>query len=125
MEGRHGLTGITSEELKVSEIDAIQKVGGMCYIEKAGIAQTSEGKTVSGEFIDSIHGDDWIKATIETRLQKLLTETDKLTFDARGIALLQSELTTVLNEGFANGIIDSNDETGSPIFLLLRFNVQI
>ncbi|EID6355177.1 DUF3383 family protein [Listeria marthii] len=114
--GRHGLAGITSEELKVSEIDAIQKAGGMCYIEKAGIAQTSEGKTVSGEFIDSIHGDDWIKATIETRLQKLLTETDKLTFDAQGIALLQSELTTVLNEGFANGIIDSNDETGEANF---------
>ncbi|MBM5675608.1 DUF3383 family protein [Listeria seeligeri] len=110
--GRHKLEGITAEMLKVSEIDAIQKAGGLCYIEKAGIPQTSEGKTVSGEFIDSIHGDDWIKATIETRLQKLLTETDKITFDARGIALLQGELTTVLNEGFANGIIDSNDETG-------------
>ncbi|PCZ07325.1 hypothetical protein AWL03_14550 [Listeria monocytogenes] len=110
--GRYDLKGVTAEDLKATEIDAIQQAGGLCYIEKAGIAQTSDGKTVSGEFIDAIHGDDWIKSTIETRLQKLLTETDKLTFDAQGIALLQGELTTVLNEGFTNGIIDRNDETG-------------
>lgn len=109
--GRHDLVGITAQELKASEVIAIQNAGGTAYVAKGGIPQTSEGKTVSGEYIDALHGDDWVKSSIETNVQKLLTETDKLTFDARGIALLQGVVTTVLNEAFANGIVDMDDET--------------
>ncbi|EUJ24763.1 hypothetical protein PGRAN_02670 [Listeria grandensis FSL F6-0971] len=109
---RSNLVGITASELTSAQVDEIHAQGAVAYIIKAGVSQTSEGKTANGEFIDALHGDDWVKSTIETRLQKALTDADKVTFDSRGIALLQSELTSVLDEAFLNGIVDSDDETG-------------
>lgn len=111
--GRPNLIGITAQKLMVSNLEEIHKAGGLAYVEKAGIPQTSEGKTISGEFIDSLHGDHWIKSNIESRLQRLLSNTDKITFDSNGIALLRNELTTVFEEAFSNGIIDVVDETGN------------
>ncbi|MGX7417809.1 DUF3383 family protein [Carnobacterium gallinarum] len=111
--GRPNLIGITAQKITVSGLEEIHSVGGLVYVEKAGISQTSEGKTISGEFIDALHGDHWIKSNIESRLQHLLSSTDKITFDSNGIALLRNELTTVFEEAFTNGIIDVVDETGN------------
>ena len=108
---RKNLVGISPSKVTQGELEAIHTAGGIAYVTKAGIAQTSEGKTVGGEFIDALHGDQWIKATIETRLQTLMTNTDKISFDANGIALLDSELTTVFEQAYTNGIVNMNDET--------------
>ena len=73
--------------------------------------QTSEGKTMSGEFIDACM-DHWVKSNIETNVQRLLSTTDKLTFDSNGIALLDTTVANVLETAFNNGIVDIVDETG-------------
>ncbi|KMT62655.1 DUF3383 family protein [Paenilisteria newyorkensis] len=109
---RKDLVGITATELTALQVDEIHAQGAIAYILKAGVPQTSEGKTANGEFIDALHGDDWVKSTIETRLQKALTDADKVSFDSRGIAQLQSEVVAVMDEAFANGIVDIDDETG-------------
>ena len=44
---------------------------------------------MSGEFIDALHGDHWVKSNIETNVQRLLSTTDKLTFDSNGIAFIR------------------------------------
>ena len=108
---RNNLVGISPSKITQGELEAVHAAGGIAYVAKAGINQTSEGKTVSGEFIDALHGDQWIKATIETRLQTLMSNTDKISFDSNGIALLESELTTVFEQAFTNGIIDMDDES--------------
>lgn len=69
-------------------------------------------KTMSGEFIDALHGDHWVKSNIETNVQRLLSTTDKLTFDSNGIALLDTTVANVLETAFNNGIVDIVDETG-------------
>ena len=66
---------------------------------------------MSGEFIDALHGDHWVKSNIETNVQRLLSTTDKLTFDSNGIALLDTTVANVLETAFNNGIVDI-DETG-------------
>ena len=111
--GRPRLVGVTPRNLKVAELENIHTNGGFAYVEKAGVPQTSEGKTAAGEFIDALHGDHWVKSTIEARLQHLLSNSDKIEFNAHGIALLQSEVISVLDEAFANGIVDMDDETGA------------
>lgn len=113
---RHELVGITEQQFKQSDIDEIDSIGGMVYVNKAGIPQTSEGKTMSGEFIDALHGDHWVKSNLETRIQTLLSTTDKLSFDASGIALLNDAASNVLEQAFVNGIIDRDDETGNGKF---------
>jgi len=110
--GRSNLAGITPSDLDIVELNAIHRAGGVAYVEKAGIPQTSEGKTLSGEFIDALHGDHWVKSAVESQIQGALTNSDKINFDASGIALLRAKLTDVLDEAHVNGIVDTDDESG-------------
>lgn len=86
------------------------------YVTKAGKAQTSEGLTLSGDYIDALHADDWIRAELETQIQKLLQDNDKITFDANGIGQIEAVVTTVLRTATENGIILIDSETGMGKF---------
>lgn len=110
---RSNLVGIKANQLSISELNAIEKVNGIAYVTKGGIPQTTEGKTIGGEYIDALHGDHWVKSNVETNVQRLLSTTDKLTFDSNGIALLDTTVANVLETAFNNGIIDIVDETGA------------
>lgn len=110
---RNGLKGIKAQELTQGQINEVADKGGIVYVAKAGIPQTSEGKTIGGEYIDALHGDHWVKANLETSIQNMLSTTDKLSFDASGIALLNAAASNALETAFTNGIIDANDETGT------------
>lgn len=107
---RNGLIGITPNQLSVSALEAIHAVNGIAYVTKAGIPQTSEGTTLSGEFIDALHGTHWVKANMESQLQNVLSTTDKLTFDSNGIDLLNVTASNVLEVGFQQGIVAADDE---------------
>ena len=111
--GRTNLAGIKENKLTIADLNAIHEAGGIAYVNKAGIPQTSEGKTVGGEFIDALHGDHWVKSNVESKIQQLLSNTDKLTFDSNGIALLTSVVSNVMQTAFVSGIIDMIDETGA------------
>ncbi|QIL50113.1 DUF3383 domain-containing protein [Weissella coleopterorum] len=86
------------------------------YVNKAGKDQTSEGLTLSGDYIDALHADDWIRAELETEVQKLLQDNDKITFDATGIGQIEAVVTTVLRTATENGIILVDSETGMGKF---------
>lgn len=109
---RSNLIGIKANSLSISDLNAIEKVNGIAYVVKGGIPQTTEGKTIGGEYIDALHGDHWVKSNVETNVQRLLSTTNKLTFDSNGIALLESTVANVLETAFNNGIIDIVDDTG-------------
>ena len=119
---RGNLVGIKAQDLTQSQIKEIEDLGGMVYVTKAGIPQTSEGKTVGGEYIDALHGDHWVKANLETKIQTLLSTTDKLSFDATGIALLNDAASNVLETAFTNGIIDANDDTGTGNYSVITLD---
>lgn len=107
---RSDLVGITPQSLTIGQLEAIHTAHGVAYVNKAGIPQTSEGTTMSGEFIDAIHGTHWVKASLESQLQYTLSTTDKLSFDASGIDLLNAVASNVLETAFAQGIVAADDE---------------
>lgn len=107
---RSGLVGITAQPLGVSEVEAIDAANGIAYISKAGVAQTSEGTTLSGEFIDAVHGTHWVKANMESQIQNVLTTSDKVDFDLNGIDLLNVTASNVLETATQQGIVSRNDE---------------
>lgn len=109
------LTGITPLGLNADELAAIHEDGAIAYVKKAGIAQTSEGITVSGEYIDVMHGKSWVKTNMENNIQSAFANNGKVSFDSRGIALFDSAATTVLQRAFAQGIIAA-DEDDNPIY---------
>lgn len=99
------LVGVTPRTLTAAEIQALDSNNVNAYVFKAGKAQTSEGKTANGEYIDVVHGQDWIKADMENELQTSLQNAGKVPYDNRGINLLEAAVTTTLQRGFRNGII--------------------
>ena len=99
------LSGIDPMTYSDTQLKAIHDANGITYIEKAGDDVTSEGKALSGEYIDIIDCKDWIISQIIYRTQKLLNSTGKIPYDNTGIALLEAECLTVLKEAASMGMI--------------------
>ena len=113
------LKGVKPINFTAFQLTEIHKVGAITYIEKSGIQQTSEGLTLGGEFIDALHGDDWVKSEIESSIQNLLSSSDKVSYDSNGIAQIQGVVTNVLMQATTNGIILVNPETNSGSFSVI------
>jgi len=99
------LKGVTPIYPTQTELDAIELDNAIAYVMKAGKGQLSEGKLANGEYIDVIHGQDWIKADMENEIQNTLANSPKLPYDARGIGAIQAAMLTTLGRGYNNGII--------------------
>lgn len=103
------LTGVTPEDLSPTELNTIHAEGGMAYVTKAGVNQTSEGKVVSGEYVDVIHGKDWIKLNLEQQIQYLLSTNPKIPYTNTGIAQIEDTARTVFETAGTMGIIADSD----------------
>ncbi|WP_301171032.1 DUF3383 family protein [Brevibacillus nitrificans] len=104
------LKGIVPLEIDETELQEIHALGANTYVTKAGDNVTSEGKTVSGEYIDLIHSRDYLVFSIQYAIQKLLNRAPKIRYDNTGIAQLESEVRTVLKRADLNGMIAHDDE---------------
>lgn len=107
---RRLLKGITAIDLRSYELDEIHEAGANAYVVKAGVPQTSEGIVATGEYIDFYHGRDWIKANMETELQAMLTNNDKVPSNTNGVSMVGAVATSVLSTAGKQGIVDTNDE---------------
>ncbi|MCG7409044.1 DUF3383 domain-containing protein [Paenibacillus sp. ACRRX] len=119
-------TGISPLKLTSTQLMEIHDNGAITYVNKQGEARTSEGKTVSGEYIDVIMSRDYVRARMEAQVQNLLNQSDKIPYTNAGIAQIESAVVNVLHEAFRMGII-AEDESGEPLFgtsFLLRDQVE-
>lgn len=103
------LKGIEPLDLTSAEIADIHTAGLMTFVTKAGDNVTTEGKVTSGEYIDIVDAKDYIISQIEYRVQKLLNNASKLPYTNAGIAAIEAEVVGVLNDAYANGIIDTKE----------------
>ncbi|MGL5301491.1 MAG: DUF3383 family protein [Weissella confusa] len=113
----HDLTvpGLTADDWDALQVSVLDQAGLVAYLVKSNnIAQTTSGKTVSGQYIDVIMGIDWVSSQTQAALQDVLTNNDKVPFTASGIALLQSVVENVMTLAYTNGIIDTDDASGEP-----------
>lgn len=109
------LKGIEPQDLSDLEIEAIHKKGGLTFVAKAGDNVTTEGKSVSGEFIDIIDSEDYVIQQLAFKTQRLLNRSPKVAYTNNGIAMLESVAVDVLQTAFNNGMI-ATKEDGSPDF---------
>lgn len=110
------LQGITPDNLTSQELAGINNIHAIAYEEMMGRGQTSEGTTLSGEYIDLLHGVMWVQTTCQSRLQKLLQDNGKIPYEAQGIAMIRSVITQVLNEAHDKEIIMTDEHSGSGMF---------
>lgn len=99
------LKGITADQITVQEKSAIDRVHAIAYIEVSGQGETSEGWVLSGDYIDSLHGDLWVKTNMGDKIQKYLQNTDKVPYDQRGINALAAICSQVLQQAYEQGIV--------------------
>ncbi|ETT45222.1 hypothetical protein C162_21838 [Paenibacillus sp. FSL R7-269] len=113
------LVGIAPMDIDATELSAIHALGANTYVTKAGTNVTSDGRAVSGEFIDLIHSQDYIVFSIQYAVQDLFNRAQemrtKIPFDNRGIAQIESASRTVLQRAFLQGMI-ATDEDGVALY---------
>ncbi|WP_026678214.1 DUF3383 family protein [Fictibacillus gelatini] len=109
------LNGITPLNVSASELATIHTDGAIVYVTKSGRPQTSEGQVASREYIDVMHGKDWIKVNMENEIQAVFSNNPKVPYDGRGISLVEGAATTTLKQAFTNGIIAA-DNDGNPLY---------
>lgn len=99
------LKGVVAEVYTEAELDAFHKAGAFAYVTKAGDDVTTEGFAQSGVYIDETENMDYVIQNIEYRVQKVLNNTAKVSYDDSGIALLESATVSALQEAAVNGVI--------------------
>lgn len=109
------LQGISASEVSEANLSTLATNNALTYIEKYGVAQTTEGKVSTGEYIDVILGSYFIEFGVEQGLASLLVNSSKIPYSNAGIAQLASVVTKVLRQAVAQDII-LQDEDGQGIY---------
>lgn len=110
------LEGITPEDLTTQERAGIENSHCIAYIQVDGRNETAEGFSMSGEYIDLLHGEIWVKVNVGNELQRLLQENDKVPYDATGISMVSARINYVLDLAWKQGIIQTNDDTSKGMY---------
>lgn len=103
------LNNVTPESLTADEVNSITRANAIAYTTVFGKDQTTEGKTASGEYIDTIHGIIWVQNEMQRQIEKLMQDNDKIPYDQVGINMILSVARQVLNQAHEMGIIQSDD----------------
>lgn len=109
------INGISAADITSNELSTLHENGGNSYVRKMGVLQSSEGLTTSGEYIDVIRSEHFVKSRMAENIGFLLSNTNKIPFDNRGISLVVAEIEKTLKQAFDQGIIAA-DEDGNPIY---------
>ena len=109
------LNGIGVSGYNPTEIAAIKEKNCNVVVSQGGILHTSEGVTFSGEYIDVIRSQDWVKARIAENVFRLLATSPKIPYDDRGIAMVLSEVQGVMQQAVGMGII-ARDPDGNGLW---------
>lgn len=104
------LKGVAPERLTTSELNAIHNANGNAILEKAGDVVTSEGKTISGQYLDIVDSKDYIISNIQYKEQKLFNLNPKIPYTNKGIAAMENEVINVLLDACNMGIIATDDD---------------
>lgn len=110
------LKGVTPQKATASEVKAMHEAGVITVVRKAGDIVSSEGVTLSGEYIDIVDSKDYVIEQIEYQTQKLLNRLPKVPYDDTGIAALESVTVSVLEDATKMGMIAFDEESQSYLY---------
>lgn len=102
------LIGQTTDNLTSTQSTNATNKSVNTYEEVGGVDITLEGTVASGEFIDIIRGIDWLEARMTERIFSRLVNLEKVPFTNAGIAVIEAEMRSQLNDGIAVGLL-TND----------------
>jgi len=104
------LSGITADTLTSSQRAAADGKNVNLYVRIGGVDMTQEGVMASGEFIDVIRGVDFLQARLEEAIFSRLVNLPKIPFTDAGIAIIETEIRTVLENAIRESILSDDPQ---------------
>lgn len=101
------MASIPTYDLKQGQVTNLENKNATWYMTSADVPMTSNGQVASGEYIDVIHGLDWLKARIQNLVFTALNNMDKVPLTDEGVQMVVSPLKAALEEGKKHGILAS------------------
>jgi hypothetical protein len=101
------LAGVTAYELTSAQAGSIDDKKGNRYVELHGRSITMYGFVCSGEYLDIVHGLDWLRARLTERAFLLLVTNPKLPYTDKSIAVVKSAVSEILQEAVDVGLLAS------------------
>lgn len=101
------IQGVDEANISLTDLKELEGKNIFTYVKKLGVLQTTEGKMLSGEYIDIVLGEYWIRFRMEERMQRLAITQDKIPYTNRGIGMLVSVAEQVLNQAVDMEIIEA------------------
>ena len=99
--------GVKKSNVTLTQLLELHDNNINAYVEKLGVLQTSEGKVLSGEYLDVILGELWIRFRMEEAVNRLAYTQDKIPYNDIGIGMLVGEVEAVLSRAVTQGIVNS------------------
>lgn len=99
------LAGVAAYTLTSTERTTALGKNCNIYETVSGIDFVYKGTVGSGEYIDIIHGTDWLETRIQTRVFAQLTSNKKVPYTDVGIEAVLTEIKAALQEGVNVGLI--------------------
>lgn len=93
------MNAVPTYELETGQFDTASAKNAMLYCSVADVPTTFWGKVGSGEYIDIIHGCDWLEARIQNKIFTDLKKNKKVPFNNTGIEIIKGALKSALDEG--------------------------
>lgn len=103
------LVGITPQVYTRAKFKGIHAKFGFIFEPNAGDNNTSEGTTLSGDFIDEVQSRDWLIINGAQAIQEVLNNSPKVPYTDSGFVILGDALRNVLNDGVTQGMISVTD----------------
>jgi hypothetical protein len=97
------LAGISVDRLTQGEQTSITNKYGSYYVAIGGINNTYEGKSGSGEYMDTIRFVDWLYARIRERVIFVLSNNAKIPYTDSGVGIMKGAIEAVLLQGVQAG----------------------
>lgn len=105
------LESTATVELSAGQRKITTKKNCNIYTSISDLPLTRWGVTGSGEYIDVIHGCDWLKAKIQQLVLTALAQQDKIEYEDSGIEVIKGQLKAGLEQGVAYKILKSGAYT--------------
>ena len=99
------INGVLPVAYDSAKIKDIEDNNANTYIQESGVNITSGSKATSGEYIDIIQGQHFIKAKIAENVFGALVRNKKVPYTSAGIALIAAEVEKALTLAAQNGVI--------------------
>lgn len=90
------LSGVSPDVLSSAAHAFARGKRALTYTTDRNVAHTWDGFAASGRFFDITHGVDALKADIETRIYQVFLNSEKVPFNAAGLAMVESALRAAL-----------------------------